>query len=408
MAISIDWSTSVITVPKADTTLIQSTPTEIRELNINTFRLALKDIEDNETGITYPTTHSHNTTVSIGGVTLARVVEILAPYTVTFENGTYAVNLVGANSNISDRTNVNSVSVRSANSAGLIQTTELSVVQALVEGLRPHHKALGDIYFWDPYAGDDDNSGADKSNAVLTFARAHALCQDWHHDVIMIVSTHPSTFSITETISITKNWLFLRGAGFDTRFQPTTVPASKAVIEINAEGVQLEGFHVDLIDCADVNSIGIKKTGKYFHMENVIVKRAAKQGFISINGHDEEIMDCMFAYNGTDGVEITNTGVGSEAEDITIKNCHFDENTGSGINITGANVHEVIVKGDTLLHGNLEYGFKVGSGSNQTHIFPDVLFRGNTLGEISNSGVSTMDSRYANKILTVGKFMALK
>lgn len=406
--ISINWATSVINVPKADTTLIQSTPTEIRELDINTFRLALKDIEDNEQGINFPTTHSHNTTVSIGGVTLARVVEILAPYTVTFENGSYAVNLVGANSNISDRTNVNNVSVRSANSAGLIQTTELSVVQALVEGLRPHHKAFGDIYFWDPYGGDDDNSGSDKSNAVLTFARAHDLCQDWHHDVIMIASSHPSAFSITETISITKNWVYLRGSGFDTRFQPTTVPASKAVIEINAEGVQLEGFHVDLINCADVNSIGIKKTGKYFHMENVIVKRAAKQGLLSINGHDEMVDDCMIAYCGTDGIEITNVGVGSEAEDITIKNCHLDENTGNGINITGTAVHEVIVKGDTLLHGNAEYGLKIGSGAAETHIFPDVLFRDNTLGAVSNSSTTTMDSRYANLILTEDNYLALK
>ena len=40
-------------------------------------------------------------------------------YTVTFEDGQYAVNLVGANSNVGDRVNVNQVSVRSANSAGL-------------------------------------------------------------------------------------------------------------------------------------------------------------------------------------------------------------------------------------------------------------------------------------------------
>jgi len=41
---------------------------------------------------------------------------------VTFEDGSYAVNLVGANSNISDITNLNSVSVRAANSAGLIDS----------------------------------------------------------------------------------------------------------------------------------------------------------------------------------------------------------------------------------------------------------------------------------------------
>jgi hypothetical protein len=58
-------------------------------------------------------------------VTLARVVEIINDYTITFENGTYAVNLAGANSNIGDVVNLNSVSVRSANSAGLVQSREI-------------------------------------------------------------------------------------------------------------------------------------------------------------------------------------------------------------------------------------------------------------------------------------------
>jgi len=125
MAITVDWGTGVINVPKLDLTLIQNTPTEIRELDINSFRLTLKDLEDDEAGISFPKTHNHNTSVTVGGVQLARVVEILSPYTVTFEDGQYAVNLVGANSNVGDRVNVNQVSVRSGNSAGLVQTREI-------------------------------------------------------------------------------------------------------------------------------------------------------------------------------------------------------------------------------------------------------------------------------------------
>lgn len=125
MAISINWGTYVINIPKADTTLLQASPTEIRELNINNFRLALKDLEDDENGMVFPKTHNHNPSVSLSGIELARVVEILPPYTITFEDGQWAVNLAGANSNISDRTNVNQVSVRSANSAGLVQTREI-------------------------------------------------------------------------------------------------------------------------------------------------------------------------------------------------------------------------------------------------------------------------------------------
>ncbi|MCH8285954.1 hypothetical protein IIB79_05420, partial [candidate division KSB1 bacterium] len=55
---------------------------------------------------------------------MARVIEIINNYVIEFEYlGTvYAVNLVGANSNIADRLILNEVSVRSANSAGLVST----------------------------------------------------------------------------------------------------------------------------------------------------------------------------------------------------------------------------------------------------------------------------------------------
>lgn len=125
MAITIDWGTKVINVPKSDLGLVQSTPTEIRELDLNWFRLQLKDLEDSVDGIPMLDTHVHNPPVNVGGVELARVVEIINGYTVTFEDGQYAVNLFGANGNLADRTNVNQVSVRSANSAGLVNSADI-------------------------------------------------------------------------------------------------------------------------------------------------------------------------------------------------------------------------------------------------------------------------------------------
>lgn len=116
MAISVDWPSKVINIPQADLTSLGG---GVYELDLNELRLTLKDLEDGE-GMTFPDTHRHNTEVSVGGVTLARVIEFINGYTITFEDGQYAVNLVGANSNVSDVVNVNQVSVRSANSAGLV------------------------------------------------------------------------------------------------------------------------------------------------------------------------------------------------------------------------------------------------------------------------------------------------
>jgi len=120
MTISVNCSTYVITVPKADLTLIQSSPTEIRELNSNTFRMWLADWADSEAGQPMPYPFRHNTEVVIDGLAYARTIEILSPYTITFENGTYQVNIVGSNNNIHSKKNVNSVSVVPNNSAGLV------------------------------------------------------------------------------------------------------------------------------------------------------------------------------------------------------------------------------------------------------------------------------------------------
>lgn len=117
MAISVDWVNKIITIPQADLAFISA---GLYSLDINTFRLSLKALEDDE-GITFLDTHRHESGSTLGGVTFARIVEIINGYQVLFENGTYAVNLVGANSNIADVAVVNSVSLRSNNSAGLIQ-----------------------------------------------------------------------------------------------------------------------------------------------------------------------------------------------------------------------------------------------------------------------------------------------
>jgi len=124
MAISIDWGTRIISIPKADLTLIQASP-EVREINVNWFRLELKKLEDDDAGIPFPDTHRHSTEVTLAGLTYARIVEIINGYTVEFENGQYSVNCVGANHNLSDVKVQNSVSLIVNNAAGLITNTAI-------------------------------------------------------------------------------------------------------------------------------------------------------------------------------------------------------------------------------------------------------------------------------------------
>jgi hypothetical protein len=119
MAITIDFNTRVINIPKSFLTQKSSI---LFELDVNALRLELKSIEG-DLGIAFPDTHRHNTEIVLAGVTYARAVEIINGYTITFEDGQYVVSCVGANHNLSDVKNLNQVSLIVGNSAGLVVTS---------------------------------------------------------------------------------------------------------------------------------------------------------------------------------------------------------------------------------------------------------------------------------------------
>jgi len=118
--ISINWSTKVISVPQAYLTSLGSSR---YELDVNQFRLDLRNLEDDVDGVAFLPTHNHNTSVTLSGVTYARTVEIINGYTVNFEDtgSPYMVVCVGANHNLGDVKTVDQVSLLIGNSAGLIE-----------------------------------------------------------------------------------------------------------------------------------------------------------------------------------------------------------------------------------------------------------------------------------------------
>lgn len=117
MAVSVNWSTKVIYVPKADLTPKGGV---VYELDVNWLRLQLKNLEDSDAGMACQDTHRHNTEVQLSGVTYARFFEIINGYTVEFEDGQYVVMCTGANHNLADVKVQNQVSLVIGNAAGLI------------------------------------------------------------------------------------------------------------------------------------------------------------------------------------------------------------------------------------------------------------------------------------------------
>lgn len=129
MAFSVDPQTFIITIPQADLTFVSGT---LYELDTNAFRLALKAWEASPEGIVFQKTHNHNTEVTIVGTTYARAINVIAPYSIRFQDGQYTVLLKGSNNNLFDVAGgilqQNQVQVIPSNSAGLIVVTSGSGV----------------------------------------------------------------------------------------------------------------------------------------------------------------------------------------------------------------------------------------------------------------------------------------
>lgn len=125
MAITVNWSTGVISVPQSYLTSVGGS---VYSLDVDSLRLDLKSLEDDEEGIVWPDTHIHNTEITLSGVTYSRFINFINGYTIDFEDGAYTVQCIGANHNIGDVKVVDSVSLIIGNSAGLITVTSGSGV----------------------------------------------------------------------------------------------------------------------------------------------------------------------------------------------------------------------------------------------------------------------------------------
>jgi hypothetical protein len=145
VAISIDWgNTFVISVPQSDLSLVSGT---LYDFDTDAFRLELKDLEDDVEGIVWTSTHVHNTEVTLSGTIYARAIEVIAPYSITFENtgSAYSIRSIGSNNNVFDEpagilNPTPLVSYISTNSAGLI------IAETGTSGLTPtESQQLDDI-----------------------------------------------------------------------------------------------------------------------------------------------------------------------------------------------------------------------------------------------------------------------
>jgi hypothetical protein len=251
----------------------------------------------------------------------------------------------------------------------------------MVEYLTGSHKSIGSVYYWDPLNGDDANDGTTPSNAVETFAQAHTLCTDGAHDIIFALSTNdagPTT--TTETITISKDAVKLRGPGFPFQLAPGS--SGSDTITISGNNVEVSGFYISTNSGGTDNAIAV--TGDNALVKDLWIKDATGNGINITSAERTQVSTIAIEDVGGIGISL-----GDSTTRSLITNTIISGSTGDAVNLEGTGVADNIFE-NNIIYNNGGWGIDiVDSSILRTGIRLHHTISDNSSGSINDQGTDT-------------------
>jgi hypothetical protein len=382
-----DFYNSIITVPAPDTTLdMQYLINEIRD-----------EEDELEPSFAYPKIADASGKESLGGgIFTAITVNLLNNWRVMFEardglEGTIQCtisggNLVGGPGGNPVAPSAFTQVLNLSSAAGTIATpttaTETTNIQYLLATMNKKQKGIGSIFYWDPYSGNDSNTGLTPAAAVKTFAHAHTLVTTGAHDIIFALSSDPTgTTTVTEHIAITKPTLKLRGPGHVLQVVPTT---SGDTVTISADNVEVSGFYISTEGVTVNNAITVNANSVL--VKECWVENATGNGIDLASANLAVISDMVIDVVGTSG---TGNGInlGNNTSQTEIAKCIISQAV-DGIKASGTGVTDNLIE-NCLIFNNSAYGVDIGTGVTRTVLRSGNTYHKNTTAATHNLGIDT-------------------
>jgi len=231
----------------------------------------------------------------------------------------------------------------------LVDGSEIMNLTTIIEHLRPHHTGTGKIIYWNPYSGNDIWDGDHPDRAFKTFAKSHDTAENANHDTIMIVPGDPNgVTTITEQISVTKDYLFIRGPGRDVLVVQDTLEDTCVT---NARGTEFSGFR---IQNTTIDGHGVHSTGAFTLLENLWFEDCENGTYMS--AHHPLIHSCKF--HGVSGYAIKIEGDVSHGE---IYDCTAGDAGETAIQINTTETSGGIKMRDTVIMSSDGYGVSLSA-----------------------------------------------
>jgi hypothetical protein len=264
-------------------------------------------------------------------------------------------------------------------------TEDLKFIADIVESQRGSHTWQGNVWYVDPVNGNDTTGNGSRSEPYATVTKAHASATDNNHDVIFLVAGNTGgQTTLTEQVTISKNYLFIRGPGRDFYWNYN---ANGDVITITGVGVELSGFVVQTHTAGSGDAINV--SGDFCRIHNVWIEYARQYGIYIENADWCQIHDNTIFNTGKDaasaGVYVFQSGGGTALHNKIFDNS-IEDNTGAAIEVAGA-TEDVVIKHNNI-HGSSTWGVLIGAGAVTTGVYANV-FSENASGDISDSGTDT-------------------
>lgn len=289
-------------------------------------------------------------------------------------------NLVAESGNPIAASAFTQVTIAQSSSPTIATPDDNTNIKYLIESLRDTQAGgVGNIFYWDPVNGNDSNTGTLPSKAVATFAQAQALATDANFDVIYCLATHPSGITtVTETLSITKNTLKVRGPGHTFQLKPTST--ANDTVAIGAHSVEVSGIYIETATTGSANGISI--TGNRNIIKDCWITNIRSQGINLITSAYSKINGCVIEHCGANGIKINNT-----VTQLNIsKNIIFDN--ADGVLLSGTGIADNLIE-NNIIYKHTGYGVDIGSGVTRTNIRGGNTFTKNTSGNTLDNGTDT-------------------
>ncbi|MCK4261105.1 MAG: hypothetical protein KAX49_19170 [Halanaerobiales bacterium] len=316
---------------------------------MNVFRLATKDLEDSETGSAFPDITQQNPPVTISGAILARVVEIINGYTISFEelDYSYRVEATNANTNIGDVQNVSNVSLSTSNSAGL---QDLSSMQAASFG--------GGVAVdtTSAFSTTVYPTGT-RQNPVNNMASALLIAQERGFRTFFILGDLPLT-----TLDYSNGYIFLGDNAI----------SSSVTIEDAANVTECEFRELSITGILDNNNIVRNCSVSSLTHVNGFIYESAISGTITLaGGIQASLLNCFSGVAGGDVSQTAIVDMGGSGQSMVMRNYSGGIKV---INRTGVDAISIdLVSGQAVIDSTVVAG--------------EITVRG--VGVLTNNGVGT-------------------